>query len=180
MEIISLKFIGLTVAAVFIYYLLYSKYRIFFLAILSCGFVASFSYLLLPYVIAYSLFNYYLGKMLPDSRNKIVIYRIGILVNLTQLVLLRYATFAIDPIFQLFNDDIIVSKLSTILVPIGISYFTLQGIGYLINVKMGWEKPERSFIDFFLYITFFPKFLSGPIERSNHFLPQLIFNFVKI
>ena len=38
---------------------------------------------------------------------------------------------------------------------------------------MGWEKPEKRFPDFFLYITFFPKFLSGPIERSNHFLTQL-------
>ena len=57
--------------------------------------------------------------------------------------------------------------------PFGISYFTLQGIGYLINVKMGWEKPERNFVNFLLYIIFYPKFLSGPIERSNHFLPQL-------
>jgi D-alanyl-lipoteichoic acid acyltransferase DltB (MBOAT superfamily) len=38
---------------------------------------------------------------------------------------------------------------------------------------MGWEKPENNFFHYLLYITFFPKFLSGPIERSNHFLPQL-------
>jgi D-alanyl-lipoteichoic acid acyltransferase DltB (MBOAT superfamily) len=38
---------------------------------------------------------------------------------------------------------------------------------------MGWEKPERKFLNFLLYIFFYPKFLSGPIERSNHFLPQL-------
>jgi len=43
----------------------------------------------------------------------------------------------------------------------------------LINIKMGWEKPEKNYADFLLYIVFFPKFLSGPIERSNHFLPQL-------
>jgi len=52
----------------------------------------------------------------------------------------------------------------------------MQGIGYLVNVKMGWEKPETRFPDFFLYIAFYPKFLSGPIERSNHFLPQLKVN----
>ena len=50
---------------------------------------------------------------------------------------------------------------------------TLQGIGYLINVNLGWEKPEKNFIKFLLYITFFPRFLAGPIDRSNHFLPQL-------
>jgi D-alanyl-lipoteichoic acid acyltransferase DltB (MBOAT superfamily) len=86
---------------------------------------------------------------------------------------LRYASFAVDPLLHLLNLDIQVSKLSDIIVPIGISYFTLQGIGYIINIKMGWEKPERKFLDFLLYITFFPKFLSGPIERSNHFLQQL-------
>ena len=38
---------------------------------------------------------------------------------------------------------------------------------------MGWENPEKDFLSFLLYITFFPKFLSGPLERSNHFLPQI-------
>ena len=86
---------------------------------------------------------------------------------------MKYASFAIDPIFQIFNSNLHISKLSEIIIPIGISYFTLQGIGYLINVKMGWEKPEKKFLNFLLYITFYPKFLSGPVERSNHFLPQL-------
>ena len=89
------------------------------------------------------------------------------------MVVLNYASFAIDPVFQLLSLDVHVPKLAEILVPIGISYFTLQGIGYLINIKMGWEKPDKDFLGFLLYISFFPKFLSGPIERSNHFLPQL-------
>ena len=173
MDIISIKFIGLTIAAVFVFYLLNHRYRVGFLAILSCGFIASFNYLLLPYIIIYSLFNYYLGKKLPDSKRKIALYRAGIIVNIVQLVILNYASFAIDPVFQLVDWNIHISKLSEIIVPIGISYFTLQGIGYLINIKMGWEKPETNFPGFLLYIVFFPKFLSGPIERSNHFLPQL-------
>ena len=60
-----------------------------------------------------------------------------------------------------------------IIVPVGISFFTLQGIGYLINIYKGWEKVENNFIQFYLFIVFYPKFLSGPIERSNRFLPQL-------
>jgi len=173
MSIISAEFVLLSIATTLIYYLINRRYRVGFLAILSCAFVASFNYLLLPYILLYSLVNYYIGIKLPDSRNKLLLYRAGLIINIMQLVLLRYASFAIDPFFQLFNSDIQVSLLSEIIVPIGISYFTLQGIGYLINVKMGWEKPEKSFLDFLLYITFFPKFLSGPIERSNHFLPQL-------
>lgn len=41
---------------------------------------------------------------------------------------------------------------------------------------MGWEQPEKKYKDFLLFITFYPKFISGPIERSNHFLPQLKVN----
>jgi D-alanyl-lipoteichoic acid acyltransferase DltB (MBOAT superfamily) len=88
-------------------------------------------------------------------------------------LILKYASFALDPIFRIFNSNLYISRLSEIIIPLGISFFTLQGIGYLINVKMGWEKPERKFFNFLLYIIFYPKFLSGPIERSNHFLPQL-------
>ena len=173
MAITSYNFILFSVISVFIFYLLNRRYRIHFLAALSCIFIAGYSYLLLIYIVLYALANYFLGILMPQSKYKIVLFRTGILLNISQLVVLRYASFAIDPLLEAFNSNLQVSKLAEILIPIGISYFTLQGIGYLINLKMGWEKPEKSFLNFFLYITFFPKFLSGPVERSNHFLPQL-------
>jgi D-alanyl-lipoteichoic acid acyltransferase DltB (MBOAT superfamily) len=86
---------------------------------------------------------------------------------------LKYLTFTISPLCQILGVDLDLSIISKLIIPVGVSFFTLQGIGYLINVKMGWEKPETSFFYFLLYITFFPKFLSGPIERSNLFLPQI-------
>jgi len=173
MNTISAEFAISAIAAAIIYYLINPRYRVGFLAVLSCAFIASFNYLLLPYIIVYSLINYYIGLKLPDSKNKKLLYRAAIAFNILQLVILQYSSFAIDPFFQIINSSFHVSKLSEIIVPIGISYFTLQGIGYIINIKMGWEKPERNFLDFLLYISFFPKFLSGPVERSNHFLPQL-------
>lgn len=173
MEIVSLKFAILSVVSIFIYYLLDHKYRAGFLAVLSCGFIASYSYILLIYIIVYALINYSVGLYLPGSKHKKALYTFGILINLAQLIILRYASFTIDPLFDLFKCNVHVANLSGIILPIGISYFTLQGIGYLINLKMGWEKPEKQFIPFLLYIIFYPKFLSGPIERSNHFLPQL-------
>lgn len=173
MNIISVEFAIISIAAAIIYYLINQSFRVGFLVILSCAFIASFNYLLLPYVLIYSLINYYIGLKLPDSKNKVLLYRTGIIFNVLQLVLLRYSSFAIDPFFHLINSDFQLSKLSEIIVPIGISYFSLQGLGYIISVNMGWEKPEKKFLDFLLYISFFPKFLSGPVERSNHFLPQL-------
>jgi alginate O-acetyltransferase complex protein AlgI len=172
-EITSLRFVTLAIISIFIFYLLNPKYRIGYLALISCGFIATFNYYLLIYIVTYSLINYILGRTIPGSKHKTALFRAGIIINLSQLIILKYASFAIDPFFQAFSSTIQVSKLSEILIPVGISYFTLQGIGYLINVKMGWEKPEKNFLNLLLYITFYPKFLSGPIERSNHFLPQI-------
>ncbi len=61
MEIISLKFAILVIASVIIFYLLNHKFRIGYLTLLSCGFIASFSYYLLIYILVFSLINYYLG-----------------------------------------------------------------------------------------------------------------------
>jgi D-alanyl-lipoteichoic acid acyltransferase DltB (MBOAT superfamily) len=173
MEIISIPFALLAIASIFVFYILNPKYRIVYLAVLSCCFVASYHFYLLIYVLGYSLLNFLIGIKIPETRFKKTLFRTGIILNLSQLITLKYASFAIDPFFQIFNSPIQVSKLSQIIIPLGISYFTLQGIGYLINIKMGWEKPERRFWDFLLYIIFYPKFISGPLERSNHFLPQL-------
>lgn len=173
MDIVTIYFAVLTIVSCFVYWLLSYKYRVIFLIGLSCVFIGSLSINLLCYVIIFALFNYSVALHLPDSKIKKSLFNIGIIINILQIVLLKYYDFTIGPLFDLFEIDSGLSRISQIIVPIGVSYFTLQGIGYLINVNMGWEKPERRVLNFILYIIFFPKFLSGPIERSNHFLPQL-------
>jgi alginate O-acetyltransferase complex protein AlgI len=173
MEITSIYFILFSTISIFIFYLLNPKYRIIYLTLLCCCFIVSYSYFLLIYVITFSLINYYFGIKIYVSKLKRTLLRTGIAFNLVQLLILKYASFTIDPIFKAFGSNYVVSRISEIIVPVGISFFTLQGMGYLINISRGWEKPERSFLHFLLYISFYPKFLSGPIERSNHFLPQI-------
>ncbi|MDO4567311.1 MAG: MBOAT family protein, partial [Oscillospiraceae bacterium] len=55
--------------------------------------------------------------------------------------------------------------------PLGISFYTLQLTGYLVDVYRG-ERPERDFISFALFISFFPQVISGPIARAGELLPQ--------
>lgn len=173
MEVTSIIYIIIALTSVFVFYSLKSNYQTFFLVLLSCGFIATYSYFLLIYVLFYSAINYFIARQIPLSPHGKELYWVGIGFNLTQLIVLRYASFAVDPVFQLFDSNIHVSGISQWIIPIGISYFSLQGLGYLINVKMRWEKPEKNFLTFLLYITFAPKFISGPIERSNHLIPQL-------
>lgn len=176
MDITSLYFILFSVVSIFIYYLLKDEYRVLFLALLSCAFIATYSYILLAYVVAYSFVNYIIGLKLPINGRKKLLFITGIVINLTQLILLKYVSFTINPLLHLLNIDLDLTVISRIVIPVGVSFFTLQGIGYLVNVNLGWEKPEKNFIYFLLYISFFPRFLSGPIDRSNHFLPQLRVN----
>lgn len=173
MDVISIQFVILSFVSALVFYLLNQKYRSAFLVLVSLGFIFTINYYLVAYVLGYAVLNYFIGLRIPVSKNKLLLYRTGIVLNLAQLILLKYATFSLDPLFRLLGSSLVVSKLAEIIMPLGISYFTLQGIGYLINIKMGWEKPEGNFLDFLLYIVWFPKYLSGPIERSNHFLPQL-------
>lgn len=173
MEITSSIFILISALAVFVFYLLPQKLRVLFLTLLSCGFIATYSHKLLLYVLAYTLINYYLGIMLPNSKRKKTLFTIGIVINITQLILLKYVSFTIGPLFQLLHISWDASVISRIIIPVGVSYFILQGIGYLMNVNLGWEKPEKNFLHFLLYNVFYPRFISGPIDRSNRFLPQL-------
>ena len=173
MDIISILFSLLSIVSIFVFYIIPLRYRMVFLTIISCGFILSYHFLLLLYVLLFSLINFLFGKLIPDHPNNANIFRMGLILNLLQLVVLKYSTFVIDPLFSIFGSDLQVSKLSQWIIPLGISYFTLQSIGYLVNIKMGWEKPERVYSDFLLYIIFYPKFVSGPIERSNHFIPQI-------
>jgi len=173
MEIISIQFILLSIISVFIYYSLHHKFRVAFLVLVSCAFIGTLSLHLLGYLLIFSGINYLLGRRLPHARYKKALFRFGIVINVAQIIILKYADFALQPLFDQINVDMPFNTLSQFIVPIGISYFTLQGIGYLINIKMGWEKPEKNILNFVLYLCFYPKFLSGPIERSNKFLPQL-------
>lgn len=173
MEFTSLYLAVFAIISVFIYYILGQTGRIILLNLLSLGFIATLNLNLLLYILGYTVVNYSIGLIIGKAESKKLILWFGIGLNLLQLILLKYVDFTIKPLFQLFDSGIDPGRFSEIIVPIGISYFTFQGIGYLVNIKMGWEKPERKILDFLLYITFYPKFLSGPIERSNHFLPQL-------
>lgn len=60
-----------------------------------------------------------------------------------------------------------------ILLPVGISFYTFQAIGYLVDVYRGDTKPEKNIIHFALFQAFFPKLVQGPIERSDNLLKQI-------
>ncbi len=60
-----------------------------------------------------------------------------------------------------------------VLLPVGISFYTFQAIGYTVDVYRGSVSAEQRFWRYLLFISFFPQLVAGPIERSGNILPQL-------
>lgn len=60
----------------------------------------------------------------------------------------------------------------TLLLPVGISFYTFQAVGYMIDVYRGDIKAERNFLTYALFVSFFPQLVAGPIERARNLLPQ--------
>ncbi len=119
-------------------------------------------------------FNYFIGYILNQSRekqsNKKLILIIGIVVNLLLLGYYKYANFFID---QLDNIIGVSLTLSPVILPLGISFFTFTQITYLVDSYKG-ETKEYNFLNFTLFVSFFPYLTSGPIVHYKEILPQFI------
>ncbi len=171
----SLDFWLVLPIGILMYHLTPFKYRWGLLLLGSIVFIGFISVSFLFYVVIFSIVNYYFGIILDKQNNplKTKLYHWFLAVNIVQLVLFKYINFLIDNvnvIGRLFHFNI---PYLNIIIPVGISYYTFQSIGYLINIYRNVEKPEKHFGYFLIYNLFFPKFMSGPIERSNKFFPQI-------
>jgi alginate O-acetyltransferase complex protein AlgI len=163
--------------AILLYYAMPVRFKWSVLLIGSMLYLGYYSIPFLIYATIYAVANFFFGKILypiADEKKRKRIYLLFLIVNIGQLVVYKYTNFLLE------NLNWAVSSLSgkeipylNILVPIGISYYTFQCIGYIVNINRKHEKPETHLGHFIIYNLFFPKILSGPIERSERFLPQI-------
>ncbi len=99
---------------------------------------------------------------------------LSLLMNLGLLGVFKYGNFFLENLETLSNwlgAGWNFSHLE-ILLPVGISFYTFQTLSYTLDVYMGKRAPARSFLDYALYIAFFPQLVAGPIVRSEDFIPQ--------
>lgn len=96
---------------------------------------------------------------------------ICIVANLGMLGFFKYFSWIIDNMNAIFGSSIMLPF--NIILPVGISFYTFQVIGYMIDLYRGKIKAERNFLRYALFVSFFPKLVAGPIERSENLLKQL-------
>lgn len=126
-------------------------------------------------LIASIVVNYLAGIAIHKARlHKKAILASAITVNLLSLVVFKYANFLVD------NYNVLISffgltpaTVNKVLLPIGISFYTFQGISYLVDVYRGRVPAQTNFIKLGAYISFFPQLIAGPIVRYHEIEAQL-------
>lgn len=121
---------------------------------------------------AITVINFGFGFWIQASNNKKAVLRFGIFLN---LIILAWYLLS-GPLITDMETIPVEFKLkifSFLVFPVGISYYTLNGISYLIDISLRLSKPTTNFVDFALYLAYFPKLISGPLERARKFLPIL-------
>ena len=161
MSFISLNFVTLFVCTFLLYYTLPPKYRKAILLLSSCIFIGYYHIAFLIIALLISLATFFLGKWVGQSQHEQDAKRIyisGLCFLITGWLAFRYANL-LPGVHWLF--------------PLGISFYTFQALSYLTEIYWKEEEPEENLADFMIYMLFFMKFLSGPIERARDMLPQL-------
>lgn len=150
----------------------YHWHRVALVFLLACSlfFYGYFNVAFLPVLMCSILANYAFGHLIARrSCMKRLWLLLALLLNIGSLVYFKYTNFFIANINTLFQSSI---GFISILLPIGISFFTFQQIAYLIDVYRG-EVPEYHLYEYALFVSFFPCVMSGPIALHNEVIPQL-------
>ena len=143
-----------------------------FLVFSSLFFYSWWNPIYLPIILVSMLFNYAIGEIFTKdsfrkvSKKSVLIF--AILSNISLLGYFKYADFFISNINFITGENIGLYHLA---LPLGISFFTFQQISYLVDSYRG-ETKEYDFLNYALFVTFFPQLIAGPIVHHKEMMPQ--------
>lgn len=173
----SLDFLFFIVAVLSLLILVRSQIiRRYIILFSSYFFYAYWDYRFLALLIYSTIFDYIIGKNIGKStddkqRKKILFF--SIVMNLGLLGFFKYFNFFIASANSAFGGLNLNLSTLNIILPIGISFYTFQTMSYAIDVYRKKIQPADSFLDFAVFVAFFPQLVAGPIVRAADFLPQL-------
>jgi len=109
----------------------------------------------------------------PEQKKRWLV--LSLVVNLGMLGVFKYFNFFADNVVAVLGQvGLDLGPVTTrILLPVGISFYTFQTLSYTIDIYYGKLEPRERFLDFAVFVAFFPQLVAGPIERARRFLPQV-------
>jgi len=175
MQFISISFYLFLLIIVATYYILPSKFRNYLILGASYYFYFSIQPEYVVLLIVSTLFNYYLGRGLEYYRAyKNWLLGLGLAFNLGFLFFFKYFNFFSDEMNAVFSMCRITLEIPhhSLLLPIGISFYTFMALGYILDVYWGDIKSQKNLLTFSVYLAFFPQILCGPIGRAKNLFKQ--------
>ncbi|MBN2383350.1 MBOAT family protein [bacterium] len=182
MSFISYEFIILFVIVLGLYRVLDHKYQNVLLLVSSYVFYGWWDYRFLSLIFLSSLIDFVCAlncdphnEQLSPRRRKVSVY-VTICSNLAILGFFKYFNFFIDTANIMLNQFGYSGSWAplNIILPVGISFYTFQSMSYTLDVYKGKLRASTRFLDFLLYVSFFPQLVAGPIERAVNLLPQVL------
>lgn len=179
----TFEFIFIFLPVVFIVYFVINKIGFYNLSkiwlILCSVFFYSWWNVSFIFILIISIvFNFFLGRILNNNNtpHRKALLTLGILINILNLSYFKYSDFFIVNINTIFRTSI---NLLNLALPLAISFFTFQQIAYLID---GYRREIKNynFIDYTLFVTFFPQLIAGPIVYHKEIFPQFVNNSKKV
>ena len=141
-------------------------------------FYSCWDYRFLFLLIFSTALDYFTGLRMHEASSKNrkkTWFWISVTVNLGFLGVFKYYNFFITSFSELtarfgYKPDIL---LLHIILPVGISFYTFHGLSYVIDIYKDRIRPVKNFVDYSVFVSFFPLLVAGPIERATHLLPQI-------
>ncbi|MFV8362101.1 MBOAT family O-acyltransferase [Flavobacterium sp. ZT3P35] len=131
------------------------------------------------FLLVFSTFlDYYTGIQIEKAKSensRKFWFWLSISMNLGFLGIFKYYNFFADSFSQLLNGFGLQTSplLLNVVLPVGISFYTFHGLSYVIDIYLKRIKAEYNFVDYSLFVSYFPLLVAGPIERATHLLPQV-------
>ena len=158
------------------------------LIVASYYFYACWDWRFLFLLVFSTLLDYFSGIQIEKSKSvkeSKFWFWLSIIINLGFLGIFKYYNFFATSFTELINGFgfQVNPVLIKVILPVGISFYTFHGLSYVIDIYFKRIKAETNFIDYSLFVSYFPLLVAGPIERATHLLPQVKvkreFNFEK-
>ena len=152
--------------------------RVLFIFLASCRFYMAWNVKYIGLILFSTVLDYTVARLIFGARTRRARkgwLAVSVVGNLAILGTFKYFNFfasAFHDTFAMVGMDIPVPYLN-LLLPVGISFYTFQTMSYTIDVYRGQIEPERNFLHYAFFLTFFPQLVAGPIVRARDFLPQI-------
>ncbi len=175
----SFEFLVFFPIVLMIYFIIPKKIRYIWLLLASYFFYmcwnAEYALLLLASTVTTYGAGLLIARWKDKPKHQKAMVAISLIINFGILFFFKYAMFVVDTLEKVLSKAGIVIEASgfDILLPVGISFYIFQAVGYTMDVYHGKISAEKNLLRYALFVSFFPQLVAGPIERSTNLLPQL-------